>query len=120
MRDLRTPSTYFQHYSTVHNTVDRSIRDLKHLIEHLQASQQSEGLTRAHRCLLEMELKREQKNHEKKKRKNKVKVIVNAMLDGDPEDVLSLMGDELSRRINERLDPQLKEEGRKIELQIFG
>ena len=120
MRDIRTPSTYFQHYTRVQGTVERSIRDLKVLMRHLEASQQSEGLTRAHKTILELEQKRVSREADKKKRMEKVKVIINKMIDGDdPALALTLMGEELSRKINRRLDPHLTRTGQEIQDQIF-
>lgn len=119
MRDIRTPSTYFHHCQQAEANFERSFKEVKDLLEEMLSVHQSDHLTEVQQSLLMLEAKRCNRTQEKKRRMNKVKIIVNALLQGDDAAALSLMGDELVRRTHQRLHPYLVKHGREMQQKMF-
>jgi len=86
---------------------------------HLQNLRQKGG-TPAQQELVKQELtKTVDKKDRREKRQNAVS-IVDEISEGNTEEAVELMKDELDRRIHKRVEPFLQVAGSEIEEQIFG
>ena len=83
MRDIRTPSAYFQERNERKQQLDAVKSKLDDLLAYLQILNQAPGQSKTHQALVTSEMKRVQKKVENKVRQEVSKSIVDSILDDD-------------------------------------
>ena len=119
MKDIRTPSTYFQTQAEAKQTYDNIRERLDDLLEYLHCLREQKGKTPAHQQIVDDEISKVKMTKEKKERMKRAKVVVDYMVDGDESAAVDAMVEEIKYRITSRLQPQLEMTGAEMEEQIF-
>ena len=118
-RDIRTPDVYFKSKEATQERLESIKGKLDDLMVHLQNLRRKGG-TPAQQELVKQELtKTVEKKDRREKRQNAVS-IVDEISEGNTDEAVELMKDELDRRIHKRVEPFLQVAGSEIEEQIFG
>jgi len=120
MADIRTPTFYFEDRNRRREKVNEIKVKLDELIIHLQTLKQQPGQTQATKVLVEKELKKVAQKKKDHRRQKATRVIVNKILDDDPDSAIELMVNELAYRIHSRIEPDMKKAGQEMTTHIFG
>ena len=120
MRDIRTPSSYFQERNERKQQLDAVKSKLDDLLAYLQILNQAPGQSKTHQALVTSEMKRVQKKVDNKVRQQVSRSIVDSILDDDTLVAVEKMKEELNFRVHSRIEPDLIRGGKEIQDHAFG
>ena len=120
MRDLRTPSHYWEQHQRVKEALTSANGKLDDLIAYLQ---EHTGIkpkkSEAYKKIANLEMTRALKRKERQRRQTATVEIVDKIIAGDLPQASKLMREEIDARVFHRIEPSMIEAGRKMENHIF-
>ena len=120
MRDLRTPSNYWEQHQRVKAALTSANGKLDDLIAFLQEQTGNKPKkSDAYKKCANLELARALRRKEKQRRVAATGDIVDKIIAGDLPQASELMREEIDARVFSRIEPAMIEAGREMENHIF-
>ena len=120
MRDIRTPSFYFQDRNDKREKLNQINLHLDNILEGLQSLKSKSGATPAYKKIVKNEIKRVEKKKVDKRKFDASTDIVDRIIDNDFDDVVTMIKDELDLRAYTQMTPEIKSTASEIQNQVFG
>ena len=118
MKDVRTPTTYFQRRSST-PALNKLKGKLDELLTDLYALKESTDTTLATKKIVDMEIEKAEWERYKKVSRDNATKVVEALTHGTREDAVDALWEALDYKVFCRVEPHLVKAGEEIEEQLF-
>ena len=118
MKDVRTPTTYFQRRNST-PALTKLKRRLDELLTDLYALKKSTDTTLATKKIVDMEIEKAEWERYKRASRDNATKVVEALTHGTREDAVDAIWEALDYKVFCRAEPHLVETGEEIEEQLF-
>jgi len=119
MRDIRTPSYYFEDRNNKRERLNQINLQLDVVLENLQELKKKSESTPAYKKIVKNEIKRVEKKKVDKRKMDASRDIVDKIFDGSVDDAVESIKDELDLRAYTRMVPDIKRTANEIQNQVF-
>ena len=123
MADPRTPKNYYvsqDEYDSHQNSLERLRTKLDDLVTALNSYKEKRGMSPAAKKIVDDEEDKAAQLRYKKRSKENAMRFLDAVLDGDEEDMVDRVKEALDYKALIRVDPYMMETGSEMQEQIFG
>ena len=119
MKDVRTPTTFFQRRGS-RPALSKLKGELDELLSDLYELKESTGITLATKKIVDMEIEKAEWERYKVVSRDNATKVVEALTNGTREDAVDALWEALDYKVLCRVEPHLIKAGEEIEEQIFG
>lgn len=119
MKDPRTPTNYFEGITASPETSQALKEELNDVLEVLVELRDNPDAPAVIKELALQDLKRVEKKRYKHQSKKNVVKVMDAIADGNPDEIMEALKTALHHKIHQRLQPHMVDTGKEMEEQIF-